>query len=1077
MPDNEALPNYWGSDSSGGTRAYLMSRLTEVRKVIDATRFGFPGLRWRVTDGTERGSLVTQTPAGNFVGLEPRPGERIRLETELVLPEQAGGLSLAGQDLHCHVFSRFPLRLESGGHEVLACADPPIARGRVMAPVLDQITPGRRLGLSLTIDVPGSLIAYGFRLAFSTRALRDAWHGADRSYGRLLLAADSADEAVQESLARQLGKWMDEICRQPASRLGALLDEMALTAETGVPVLLPDVHMVAYSHVDLEWLWLWEQSERAILAIGRRAADLLSRFGSLRFSFSQAAAYEVIRRHDPGLMARIRGLIHEGRWEPVSATWVEHDANLLSAESMIRQLVAGQRFTRRHLGATAAVCVAADTFGHPASLPQLLAKSGCMAYYHTRCHPLPDVAGPAYRWVGPDGSAVLGLVTDAYDGELLASRVAEAAIRARRAGLDVGLMLFDIDGHSGEEVAEGVTRMARLAAEPGYPPARFGTLREFGAAVAGQRLPVFSGVPPTLYEGTYTSQTAAKQANRRGESALQTAEALCCMVGLDRRATLRRAWRALLSRQNHDTIAGTAISTVYQHQAADLLAWEQSVRHVTEEATRALAEPGQGDFAVINPTGRPREEWVVVPGWVAGSVISAAGEQIPVQTCPSGLGFMVRMPPWGVASFSFGGAMTSTSQEPAPLHCDEELAAEVFTGEENRKDYFSARNRFFSVVVRGDAGAVVSLRIAGDDRELVAYGTKRRTTFSNTARPDLGLNVLQIVRERPHAMSAWHLHEVHTEDSLIHTGQTVWRERGPLRAVLRTKHTYGATTIVQDMTVFRDRPVIDVTLTVDWAEVSDTETGVANLKLACTPDLACAYVHAGAPAGVVARAANGQEYPMDRWLDVSDGTVGLALLTEDRYGYDGLGPRVRVSLLRGAYDPAAGSDQGRHTFRYSLIPHAGTWRDARLPVLAEDMSQPLVVAPRAGTELAEAPRPATTNDRRPSLPAMDPGNGAFIGAVKWADRGSRIVCRVLNWSGVGGYAQLDDIPGDTKCWQATLAEDEQKLLPVNDGHLDLKLAPWAIETIMFKSAAARTAVERASARNAISRSARGGNLP
>jgi alpha-mannosidase len=194
--------------------------------------------------------------------------------------------------------------------------------------------------------------------------------------------------------------------------------------------------------------------------------------------------------------------------------------------------------------------------------------------------------------------------------------------------------------------------------------------------------------------------------------------------------------------------------------------------------------------------------------------------------------------------------------------------------------------------------------------------------------------------------------------------------------------------------------------------------------------------------------ANGQEFPMDRWLDVSDTSRGLGVITEDRYGYDALGPRVRISLLRGAYDPAADADAGQRAFRYSLVPHSGNWRDAQLPVLAENIGQPLIVVPalNGGATSAHSPSP-----RQATLPAIDPGCGALLSTVKWADEGQGLVCRLLDWSGTGARAHLEGLAADAECWRATPAEEPREPISQQNGCLDLKLRPWAVETIMITS--------------------------
>ncbi|WP_329363134.1 hypothetical protein OG896_06130 [Streptomyces sp. NBC_00669] len=1041
-------PDPWWSDP-------LRERLTELRDILDHSRFGFPGQRWDITEGPDRGRKAVQTSGGHFVGPELPPGRTVRMRTRLKAPRRVGRIELAGERLDCHVFSRFPFRLRCDGREVARCDDPPIIRGRILTGVLPELVPGRVHELDLTIDVPDNLVAYGFRLAFSTPLLRERWHDADRAWARLLLATEQRPD-LRPAVLAAINERAEEFPAATVDTLPDLLSEVLPPVRADLEPF-PEVHLVGHAHLDLEWLWNWDQAGRAAKAVCARAVELLDSHPDLCFSLSQPVVYEMLRAEEPALMDSVQRLIDGGRWEPLTATWVEHDMNVPSAESVARQLTEGLRYSEQVLGVRPRVCVAADTFGHPATLPGLLARAGCTAYFHTRCHPLPRHGGPAYRWTGPDGSSVIGVVTDAYDGELLHSRVAEAAVQARRAGLDVGVLFFDIDGHTGQEVREGLARLARHASGSGLPAARPSRLDTFVDAVARGPLPDFQALPPTISEGAYTTQAVAKQSIRQAESALLEAEALSCMAGLDQRRELRQAWRALLFRQNHDTAAGTAMADVYTRLAADSAAWSRTVARLRDASLARLPLPPDADLVVANPTPWQREEWIRADDAVLRShraptvAVSAGGERFALQRTGTGTGFLAPVGPWEVGAFR----LEEGEQPPAPpdaiLECGSHGAPEVFVGEENRKEFFAVRNRFFSLLVRGDAGAIVSLTMREGHRELVAYGTRRRTTFPNTARPELGLNVLQIARERPHAMSAWHLHEVHQEVSLIHTGRTSWREQGPLRAVLRTEHTVGATSVVQDLTVYRDLPRIDVTLHVDWHEPVGDAHGAAALKVACTPDLPAARVHAAAAAGVVEVSANGQERPMQRWVDVGDGAHGVALVSEDRFGYDALGPRVRMTVLRSAYDPAAGSDLGSHTFRYSIVPHPGTWQDARLPLLAERLVRPVVVgAPGRPAAQAQGRRPVPVPLPVP-LPVPTADSSGLVGAVKRADGGDGLIYRVADWSGRGGRTTLEGLPPDVECRRTTLTEQPGERLPVDAGRLTVTLAPWAFETFLLRS--------------------------
>ncbi|MFI7020074.1 glycoside hydrolase family 38 C-terminal domain-containing protein [Streptomyces sp. NPDC050164] len=931
--------------------------------------------------------------------------------------------------------------------------DAPIIRGKVFATVVPELTPGSEHDLTLTIDVPDDLVAYGFRLSFSTPGLRERWHEGDGEWARLLLASECRPQS-RDALLSMLDQRIEDAFRATADTLPDLITALLPPDErTEGAARLPTVHLIGHAHLDVEWLWNWEQAKRAAKAVCARAAELLAANPELRFSLSQSAVYDMLRQEEPALLALIRDLVDAGRWEPVTTTWVELDMNVPNTESIVRQLTAGQRFSERVLGTRPRVCVSADTFGHPVGLPALLTGAGCTAYFHTRCHPLPEHGGPAYRWTGPDGSEVIGVVTDAYDGELLASRIAEAAVQARRSGLETGLLFFDIDGHSGEEVQEALRRLAGWTVDQGLPPVRYSTLQEFVGTLAHQELPSFSGRPPTIFEATYTTQVVAKQVIHQAETALQEVEALTCMAGVDRRDALAEAWRCLQFWQNHDTAAGTAVRSVYERLAADFEAWQRAVGEIRDGVTRQLTGSTDADVTVVNPAPWARHEWVVIDdaqtggGRGADVVASPAGRRHPVQRSEDGIGFLAQLAPWSVTEYRLeDGGMTEVEAQPMPLEWSEQGSTEVFVGEENRKEYFAVRNQYFSLLMRGDSGSLVSLVMRDGNRELVSYGTKRRTTFSNTARPELGLNVLQIIRERPHAMSAWHLHEVFSEESLIHTGRTSWLEQGPLRVVLRTEHTVGATTIVQDMTVYRDLPRIDVRLAVDWQEPSGNDHGVASLKVACAPDLPRATVHAAAAAGVVDHPANGQEFPMQRWVDVSDGSHGIAIIAGDRHGYDALGPRVRVSLVRGSYDPVRDADVGRHVFGYSLLPHAGTWREAELPLLAEQLARrPVVRRPSVAAEHDTVPG---THRRLPTLDTTGPG---LLTAVKWADSGDGLICRIVDWSGSGGPTSLAGVPEGAECWRVMLTEEPVERLQVDGGRLQLELGPWAVETVLLRS--------------------------
>ncbi len=97
---------------------------------------------------------------------------------------------------------------------------------------------------------------------------------------------------------------------------------------------------------------------------------------TVRFSCSQAQQYAWIAEREPELFARIADKVAGGQWIPVGGMWVEPDMNLPSGESIVRQIVHGQRFFERRFGVRCREVWIPDVFGYPAGLPQVFAAGG-----------------------------------------------------------------------------------------------------------------------------------------------------------------------------------------------------------------------------------------------------------------------------------------------------------------------------------------------------------------------------------------------------------------------------------------------------------------------------------------------------------------------------------------------------------------------------------------------------------------------------------------------------------------------------------------------------------------------------
>jgi alpha-mannosidase len=183
-------------------------------------------------------------------------------------------------------------------------------------------------------------------------------------------------------------------------------------------------HIVAtgHAHIDTAWLWPTRETVRKCTRTFASAVRLMDEHPEYRFSCSQAQQYAWIEDHHPDLFERITAKVHGGQWIPVGGMWVEADMNLPSGESLVRQIVHGQRYFESRFGRRCTEVWIPDVFGYPASMPQLYAAGGMhrlvtqkLSWNTTNRFP-----HHTFWWEGLDGTHVLTHFppVDTYNAEL-----------------------------------------------------------------------------------------------------------------------------------------------------------------------------------------------------------------------------------------------------------------------------------------------------------------------------------------------------------------------------------------------------------------------------------------------------------------------------------------------------------------------------------------------------------------------------------------------------------------------------------------------------------------------------------
>jgi alpha-mannosidase len=377
----------------------------------------------------------------------------------------------------------------------------------------------------------------------------------------------------------------------------------------------------------------------------------------------EAATWEVLLRDDPAAYRELKTYLEESpdsRVEMVAGTFSQPYGWAISGESNIRQLQRGAEIIRRHFPKAAITTYAVQEPCWSSALPQILLSLG----FDGAVLKDPGTAWGGYsagfdaelvNWTGPDGSAIATVPRYACE-ELRKVYETESA--------------YATPEFARKCVAHGITHPAGMyfqdlgwAAKPRVSAdyIRYVTWREYihGIAVKPSKEWRFSpeDILTTLPWGEQTLQAVAQQV-RSAENRLVAAEKAASMAWLEGKSPwpgdrLRDAWDSLLWAQGHDAWITATTRTGRQawafQVASGTLDAETAASSIVAESLRALCagnaeqihQPlGSQWMRVANTLGVEREDLAELTvatdrGTHSLRVFDAAGNEVVCQVAPT----------------------------------------------------------------------------------------------------------------------------------------------------------------------------------------------------------------------------------------------------------------------------------------------------------------------------------------------------------------------------------------------------------------------------------------------------------
>ena len=1015
---------------------------------------GWLARRWisRADDGTEHAAIMNietyhLRQVGVFETFKVEADLGVELELELELPASINGVSIVGEALQLTINSLRPIDIFVDGDRVFGDAIPVVASGPALIDVVPSITAGHNGRLMLRVlptpvALDGDWGRTGITIQFTTARLRERWHLLDLALARLELAQQFARSDAERAAVRSFaGAVPNDISSAPTDELAQLLaGESVLESLAWLDTALAAfrIHCIGHSHIDLAWLWTYDDTREVIFRDMRSVVGLFADYPEFRFTHSQARGYAEIEESHPELFGTLTALIEQGRLEPATMQWVESDINIPSGMAQTRQLIEGVKYSREKLGVSPKVFLAPDTFGQNGNLPQMARDAGAEVYYHHRANPgFADVGShwQAYWWEGDDGTRLLAVGTAIYLGPVTASRLARDLITL---GVGNGVTeicyFYGVGDHGGGPTRADLDTIRAVGSATGFPAVQCSTVMDYVAALLATEpdLPVVKGESDHVFEGTYVTRVDAKRMNRSSENALVEAETLVALAGIGAADELSKAWRGILHHQFHDILGGSAVAAAYLDQRRDAEHAARCASDLRSRAMSVLTTQGSSDQIVAtNSTGFDRRDLITVTHAILDGrtgIESSDGTPIPAQVTSNGdLVFVAELAAFGSAEFR----LTDTALvQPPQIH----LTPSTQNGQ------LDIESPFFSAQLRLSSGIITSLLSKSMDAVVVGRGSLSPESLRQL-RPELGFGALVLTHEMPHPMTSWVIDDVDSERVLLVGASTEITENGPVRVVLSTVHSFGASSATVRTVFYTDLPWIDYEVELDWAEVGSPTLGVPGLAVSFGSRLRSPELWVETPFSATQREPDGYLGSMLRWADLGSADGGIAVANDSKYGVDALGPRLRIPLVRSAYDPEGqGEADGIEVTRLRVLPHSGSWKQAGIVAMAAGLNSPILVASHAKLPY----------DGQTVRPRLDSGS-AVIAGLRADDDG--ILLKLYEATGEDGQVIIGGLRPNSIVEVCDLLGAPRSSLQIDElGRLTLSLRGFEIVTLRLTQA-------------------------
>ena len=711
---------------------------------------------------------------------------------------------------------------------------------------------------------------------------------------------------------------------------------------------------IGHAHLDMAWLWTTQETYGVAQRTFQSVLNLQQEFPYLTFCHTSPALYEWIEENRPDLFAAIVEAVKQGKWEVIGGMWIEPEVNLVSGESLVRQLLYGQRYFQEKFGEITKAAWLPDSFGFCWQLPQIFKQSGIDYFVTGKLHWNDTTKFPhgCFWWESPDGTQIFTLMSPPNVAGVMDTNpitMTDYAVEwESQTGLSEIFWLPGVGDHGGGPTRDMLEVARKWQNSPFFPKIQFSTAIEYLEKISqnpkiktNSQFPIWQDeLYLEFHRGCYTTHADQKRFNRYCEGLLYQAELFATLASLiqkrkrdcDWLLKIEKAWKKVLFNQFHDILPGTSIPEVFIEANRD---WQEVIEVGEEILTNSLKaiassitlpslpQPEAKPIFVFNSLNWERSEVVAISvsqeNW---EVRDLDGKKVPVQWSKDNelLFWAEDIPSVGYRLFWL---CRNLDNEPLKYQDTKNFVLE---------------NEYLKVVINSQTG----------DLNSIFDKINRKEVLKGPG------NQLQAFEDRGQYWDAWNIDPNYHQHPLPPTTlkSIQWLDSGEVRQRIRVVRQLGNSEFRQDYILQANSPVLKIATIVDWQETH------VLVKAAFPLNIESDFVTYEIPCGAIARSTRPQtpaekakwEVPALRWADLSDNNedYGVSLLNDCKYGYDSQPDCLRLTLLRGSVWPDPTADKGIHQFTYAIYPHRGSWRSAKTVHRGYELNLPLQVV--AGEE-------------------------------------------------------------------------------------------------------------------------------